>query len=252
MKRLLFSLSGITLFTLWVAPLHAQVTIRGTVYDRTMINGLPDVTISNTHGAIAISDTLGHYTIKVPKEDTIYFSYLQKKTVAFPVRDIWDTASFNVSIDVVNPALMPVYVSHNSYYMDSLLNRQENRENFDYQKGPALHNMRLMPGGQGLMAGVTLDFDLFFNGNVRRSKELMQKWLTEEEQDNYIDHRFNRTIVRKITGLDSTNLRVFMKTYRPSYESLRSFATDWEFYQYIKDCSKIFLAGQAKDSTLVR
>jgi hypothetical protein len=249
MKRSLYSLPGITLLTLWIAPYEAraQVSIRGTVYDRSMTNGLPAVTISNGHGAIAISDTSGHYTIKVLREDTIYFSYLQKRTVAFPIKDIWDTTSFNVSIDAAGPALMPVYVSHNSYYMDSILNRRENREGFDYQKGIGLRNIRMMPGGKGIMAGVSLDLDMFFNRDVRRSKELMQRWLIEEEQDKYIDHRFNRVLVRKITGLDSADLRLFMKTYRPSYSFLKSMATDWEFYKYIKDCGNAFLA-EAKDS----
>jgi hypothetical protein len=251
MRRPLLPLSVIVLLTLWLAPLKAQVTIRGTVYDWTMINGLAEVTISNTHGAIAISDTSGHYRIKVAQNDTIFFSYLQKQTVAFPVIDIRDTTSFNVSIDVVGPALMPVYVSHNNYYMDSILNRRENRENFDFQKGIGLRNLRTMPGGKGVMAGVSLDFDLFFNGDTRKSKELMQRWLLEQEQDKYIDHRFSRIVVRKITGLDSANLAIFMKTYRPTYEFLQSFTTDWEYYQFIKDCSKSFLADQAKDSAFL-
>lgn len=75
----MISLSGITLLTAWIVPLEAQVTVQGTVYDRTMINALPEVTISNTHRAIAISNSLGHYVIKVAKKDTIFFSYLQKK-----------------------------------------------------------------------------------------------------------------------------------------------------------------------------
>lgn len=251
MRRPLLPLSGIVLLTLWIAPLEAQVTIRGTVYDRTMINGLAEVSITNTHGAIAISDTLGHFRIKVAKKDTIFFSYLQKKTMAFPVIDIRDTTSFNVSIDVVGAALMPVYVSHNNYYMDSLLNRRENRDNFDFQKGAGLSNLRMMPGGKGIMAGVSLDFDLFFNRDTRKSKELMRRWLLEQEQDKYIDHRFNRIVVKKVTGLDSANLATFMKSYRPTYEFLQSFATDWEYYQFIKNYSKSFLADQAKDSAFL-
>jgi hypothetical protein len=234
---------------LWASPVHAQVTIQGTVYDKTMINGLPQVTISNTRGPIAVSDSLGHYSIRVPKEDTLYFSYLNKQTVAFPVKDIPDPSSFSVSIDVVGPALMPVYVHHNSYYADSVSNRRENREGFDYKKGPAVRNMRMMPGGQGIMAGVTLDFDMFFNRDVKRSKELMQRWLIEQEQDKYVDHRFSRAIVKRITGLDSADLRLFMRIYRPGYEFIRSFETDWELYSYILASSKSFLADQKRDSS---
>jgi hypothetical protein len=185
----------------------------------------------------------------VSKEDTIYFSYLKKRTMAFPVKDIPDPGSFNVSIDVIGPALMPVYVTHNSYYVDSLLNRRDNREGFDYKKGPYVRNFRMMPGGKGIMAGAGLDLDLFFNRDVKRSKELMQRWLIEQEQDKYVDHRFNRTIVKRITGLDSADLQLFMHTYRPSYEFTKTCATDWELYQYVLDCSKLFLADHKKDSS---
>jgi hypothetical protein len=234
---------------LWASPVYAQVSIQGTVYDKTMINGLPQVTISNTRGAIAVSDSSGHYSIRVAKEDTIYFSYLNKRTAAFPVKDIPDPATFSVSIEVTGPALMPVYVNHNSYYADSVLNRRENREGFDYKHGSFVRNIRLMPGGQGLMAGAALDMDIFFHRDIRRSKQLIQRWLIEEEQDKYIDHRFNRAIVKRITGLDSADLRLFMRIYRPGYEVTRSFQTDWELYSYILASSRSFLADQKRDPT---
>lgn len=222
------------------ASVHAQVIMRGAIYDKTMINGLPNVTISNSHRPIAISDSLGYYSINVSKEDTIFFSYLNKQTMAFPVKDIPDPLSFNVSIDVVSPVLAPVYVNHNSYYVDSLLNRQLNKAGFDYRSDSYLRNMHMMPGGKGLMVGVGLDLDIFFHRDLRRSKEIVQKWLIAEEQEKYVDHRFNRTIVRKLTGLDSADLQLFMRTYRPTYEFTQACPTDWELYTYIKQWGKEF------------
>ena len=235
----------IVLLLMRIVPIHAQVIMRGSIYDKTMINGLPNVTISNSHGPIAISDSTGHYSIEVTKEDTLFFSYLTKRTRTFPVKEIEEPLSFNVSIDVVSPVLQPFYVMHNSYSVDSMLNREANRSGFDYLSVSPVNRVHIMPG-RGIMAGAALDLDLFFNRDLRRSKEIVQKWLIEEEQDKYIDHRFNRSIVRKLTGLDSANLTLFMHNYRPSYEFTKSCATDWEFYSYIQHWGKSFLKEQNK------
>ena len=236
----------IALFMIKMVQIHGQVIMRGSIYDRTMINGLPNVTISDSRGPIALSDSSGHYSIKVALQDTIFFSYLNKQTIAFPVKEISDPLSFNVSIDVVSPVLQPVYVNHNSYYVDSLLNRQANRAGFDYRQGSYVNRMHMMPGGKGIMLGVGLDLEIFLDRDLKRSKEIVQRWLIAEEQDKYIDHRFSRTIVRKITGLDSADLTLFMQMYRPTYEFTKSCATEWEFYKYIQEWGKSFMEESKK------
>jgi hypothetical protein len=235
------------LVTLATQSSRAQVNIRGTVYDKSMINGLPQVSISNNRGTIGISDSLGRFSVRLSIDDTIYFSYLNKQSAAFPVKDIPDPANLNISIDVVGPALEPFYVHRNSYYADSMRFRQENRQGFEYRSGNPVRSMRLMPGGQGLMAGASFDLGIFFNRDTRRSKELMQRWLVGQEQDGYVDHRFNKALVRRITGLDSADLQRFMKDYRPGYDFLKSFETDWDYYKYILESSKFYLADQKRD-----
>ena len=64
-----------------------------------------------------------------------------------------------------------------------------------------------------------------------------QQRLIQEEQDKFIDHRFTKALVRKITKFSGTVQDDFMKAYRPSLE-FTSMATDYEFAEYIK------LAGQ--------
>ena len=62
-----------------------------------------------------------------------------------------------------------------------------------------------------------------------------QRRLIQEEEDKYIDHRFTKPLVRKITGLTGTGpvMDDFMKKYRPSYE-FAVVATDYEFAEYIQ------------------
>ena len=54
-----------------------------------------------------------------------------------------------------------------------------------------------------------------------------------DEQNKFIDHRFTRYIVKKITGLQDAELDTFMVRFRPSY-TFTQYATDYEFYDYIK------------------
>ncbi|HMC87218.1 MAG TPA: hypothetical protein VKI61_16955, partial [Chitinophagaceae bacterium] len=59
----------------------------------------------------------------------------------------------------------------------------------------------------------------------------------QEEQDKFIDHRFTKPMVRRITKFTNEELDDFMKKYRPSLDFTRN-STDYEFAEYIK------LAGQ--------
>ncbi len=60
-----------------------------------------------------------------------------------------------------------------------------------------------------------------------------QRRLIQEEEDKFVDHRFNKMIVRRITGLGGTDLEKFMKMFRPGYE-FTQLSNDYEFFDYIK------------------
>ena len=72
-----------------------------------------------------------------------------------------------------------------------------------------------------------------------------QKRLIEEEEDNFIDHRFNRSVVKKITRFDDNDLDSFMVKYKPSYEFCKT-TTDYEFYDYIKLAAKEYKSVRTK------
>ena len=62
-----------------------------------------------------------------------------------------------------------------------------------------------------------------------------QRRLIAEEEDKFIDHRFSKTLVKKITALSGTELEKFMKIYRPTLEFTQE-SNEYEFYSYIKIC----------------
>ena len=60
-----------------------------------------------------------------------------------------------------------------------------------------------------------------------------------EEEEKYINYRFNSTLLKRVTGLTGTTLEKYKIRYRPSYEFLIT-ATELEFYEYILNTSYKF------------
>src|ERR1700694_546617 len=75
-----------------------QVQIKGTVYDRTQRFGMRGVSVMGTSGAGTVTDSVGHYSIRLPSADSIYFSYLGRSTAKFPVRDLSPEQPFDMSL----------------------------------------------------------------------------------------------------------------------------------------------------------
>jgi len=225
---------------LWLFPVllcHtaiAQVVIKGTVYDKQVRYGVRDVSVLSTSGIGTTTDSMGHYSIKVPVADSVYFSYLGKATMKFPVKQLQPDQPLDISLPVSVDLLPSVTVYKPSYRLDSLANREEYRKVFDYDEGQYFNS----PGG-GFGMGIGLD--LIFSARKIRRMEHFKARLEREEQDKYVDHRFNKALVRRITNLTPPLLDSFMVAFRPSYDMLQNFETDYEYYKYIKDAWQYFM-----------
>jgi hypothetical protein len=193
-----------------------------------------DVSVLSTSGIGTTTDTLGRYSIKLPVNDSVYFSYLGKATMKFPVKQLSPDQPLDISLPVSVDLLPSVTVYKPSYRLDSIANREEYRKVFDYDAGMYLNS----PGGG---FGVGVGFDLIFNAAKIRRMEHFRARLEREEREKYVDHRFNKALVKRITNLAPPLLDSFMVEYRPTYETLQSFETDYEYYKYIKDFSRVFI-----------
>ncbi|HEX3935584.1 MAG TPA: hypothetical protein VHW43_12945, partial [Puia sp.] len=74
--------------------------------------------------------------------------------------------------------------------------------------------------------------EMFQRDKIHRAKAFQGR-LIDEEHDKYVDHRFNRSVVLKLTHLQGDELDSFMIRYRPSYEFCKK-ATDYDLYDYVK------------------
>lgn len=192
---------------------------------------LPSVSVLSSEGMGTVTDSLGYYTILVNETDSIWFSYLNKPTPKFAVAAINKFNGFDISLHVPVTELKEVKVVPRNYKRDSIQNRIDYAKAFDFHKpGISLSN----PSSGAF--GVGLDLDAFINMfNFRKNRRMahFQQRLIQEEQDKFIDHRFTKPLVRKITRLSGAEQDDFMKKYRPSLDFTRN-ATDYEFAEYIK------------------
>lgn len=220
------------LFFMPAAKLHAQITVSGTVFDSSKINYVENVRVVSTGGLFAITDSMGKYAIHVSEDDSLIFYYNNKPTQKFAVRSVPDPAHFDISLRVTVKSkyglLKEVMVFSKSYKEDSIENRQTYAEVYNYKK-PGVQTS-ISPGG-GAGADVNELINIF---RFKRNKRLkaFQHRLEIQEQEKYIDYRFNKLTVRRITGLQGEYLDTFMVWYRPDYEFVR-YSDELVFNQYI-------------------
>jgi len=208
-----------------------QAEVHGTIYDRSRYFAMPGVSVMSTSGQGTMTDSAGQYRLRVSRKDSIFFSYLGKATVKFPISSVDPNSPMDISLAIAVDSLPLVVVRPKPYRYDSMENRDEYRKVFDYEPD-------YLGQGQG---GAGINLDMLFGARRNRQMLALKERLIEEEQDKYVDYRFNRTLVRRITGLNQPALNQFMRMYRPTYDFIINCENDYEFYRYIRDCGAYFL-----------
>jgi len=219
--------------------LKGQIMVSGTVYDVTKVNYVEQVRVVSTSGIFAVTDSMGKYSIYVSPKDSLIFYYNNKPTQKFIVADITDPTHFDISIHLKIKGkynvLKEVTVFSKSYKEDSIENRATYADVYDFTK-PGLESSISSDG----VAGADLDalINMF---RFRRNKRILafQKRLEEQEQEKYIQYRFNKIVVRRVTGMQTPRLDTFLVWYKPSYDFLQT-ADELQLNQYIIDASKHF------------
>ncbi len=217
--------------------------------DNSKINFVEAVGVMSTGGKIAVTDSLGKYSIQAKGEDSLYFIYNNKPTQKFAVNKIPNTAQFDISLHISVKSryslLKEVVVYSKTYKQDSAENRENYGEIFSYKK-QGIQTSVSPGGGVGLDANELIN--LFRFKRNRRLKAFQQR-LEADEKEKYINYRFNKVFVRRITQLQSPALDSFLIWYRPTYEFAAT-SSEIEFNQYILNASYHFKktvgSGEAK------
>jgi len=217
------------------------ITVSGTVFDITKRTPVEAVSVLSASGKGTMTDSSGRYSLSLNEKDSIYFSYLNKSTPGYSVKDIQNPAAFDISIQRKIKELPGVFVKQRNYRLDSLQNRLDYEKIFDYTKPGIKTSMN--SSDVNPVAG--LDLDEFINMfKFKKNKRMLafQRRLEQEEKEKYVNHRFNKGLVKKLTGLNSPQIDSFMVEYRPTYGMTVQF-NDLEFGQFIVEAYKYYKSG---------
>ena len=207
------------------------------MYDSTRTYPVVSVSVLTTAGKGTSTDIYGRYEIDVKEGDSVWFSYLNKPTVKYAVSKIFDASRFDIAIHINVPTLKEVIVKPRNYKMDSLHNRQDYADAFNWEKPRLKANISSDYG-----AGVGFDLDeiiRMFQFRRNKSNAAFKERLLQEERDKFIDHRFNKGLVLRLTGLIGEARDSFMLRCRPTYEFCL-YTGEYDFQLYIKQCYEAY------------
>lgn len=214
--------------------------LKGTVYDSSKIYPLVAVSVLTSAGRGTVTNSEGHYEIEVTLKDSIWFSYLNKPTIKYPVARINDYSQFDLALQVNIPVLREVKVAPRNYKLDSIRNRIEYEKIFNFHRPNISSLTTIGPTG----AGIDIDELIrVFQFRKNKNTEKFQERLLQQEQDKFIEHRFSKALVRRLTQLDGAALDSFMTIYRPDFEFTAT-SSDYDFQTYIKDSFEKFKHGK--------
>ena len=163
---------------------------------------------TETERRVAVDSIMNVIGLEVSEKDSIWFSYLNKPTIKFPVLKIANPMSFDISLQVNVPVMKEVKLKLKNYRQDSIQNRRDYAKIFNYEK-PGLKTVTPSYGGA---AGFDLDEIInMFRFKRNRSMASFQKRLFQEEEDNFVSHRFSKALVRRLTLLDGNELFKFIE-----------------------------------------
>jgi hypothetical protein len=218
---------------------QTEILLRGTVYDSTRMVAIPMVRVTSTGGNVTYTDSVGQYRIVVSSRDSVAFFYRNRSTV----RDIKYVQGFDVSLQITvtdrYKTLKEVVVIQKTHRQDSIENREKYRKAFGFERGLSITTGGDIMGGAGLDPNSIINL---FRFRMQRSMRSLQNRLLAEEAEKFVNYRFNKNLVKNLTGLEGMDLDRFMIVYRPSYEFTAA-TPEYQFYQYILDASRLYRQG---------
>lgn len=233
-----YTVYGISSLLLFSSGAVAQDVLYGKVYKKASEEVLLSVSVHNiSQKKYNTTDVGGNFKIAAKRGDTIVFTSAGYKPDTAFVSD-WmfnGREIFTVYMDLNVKELPTVRVGDLSNYQLDSIKRKE-----DYAYLDQFHKVKLA-GGKTFSDGVGLSFspiDYFSRVQVQRRR--LQRRLAQNEKEYYIDSRWPRAYVARVTGLKGDSLQLFLYRYRPSYAFCRK-ATNEDILLYINGSLKKFL-----------
>src|ERR1700743_350967 len=172
----------------------AQQFLTGKIYKQNSSETLLSVSIHNiTANRYDLSEEDGSYHIQAAPGDHVSFSSVGYVADTVTITASLLTAAYPVYLDIRAETLQRGVVGEfNNYQLDSMDRRKEYAWVYDHDNTP--HVARDRQGSDGV--GVTLN--IFRNSSSAAKQRVhLEKRLQKEEEDYYVDYRYNEGYVTK-------------------------------------------------------
>ena len=220
----------------------AQQFLTGKIRKEASTELLVSVSIYNTtQQKHDLSEENGSYRIQAVPGDRVIFSHVGYKADTLIITTGMLSGDYPVYLEQKAQTLQAVRVGElNNYQLDSMARRQEYSWIYDHGEQKLVERERK---GDGV--GVNLAI-FRHTSSIDRQREGLKKRLIKEEQDDYVEYRYSRDYVAKLTHLQGDSLFRFMRDFRPSYDYCRKAATV-DILVFINDSFKKFMKGERPD-----
>jgi len=236
---ILFRNTFITLLfsTFFYCATAQQRIVRGKVFRDQTDEVLMAVDINNiTQQLHRQSDLGGNFKILAKVGDILVFSNIGYLPDTLRVLSYIIDSGYNVMLRPETRSLPMVNVQGDlsKYQIDSLKRRDDYKYIYN-RTAPKIAGGTTPSNG----VGISLSPVTYFSKKEKEVRHL-KKRLGQNEENYYVDYRFSRSYVAKLTRLQGDSLQLFMKRYTPSYSYCRKTSSDGMLL-YINESLKVFL-----------
>jgi len=234
-------------YCLFIVCLHfvpgASSQLTGKVFRKGSTEVLSGVNVKNsTTKKYNTSDLGGNYIVPAQPGDTVIFSSAGYHADTLIASKAFFARGYDVYLAVNVVVLAAVEIDPlGKYLADSIRRREEYAFILDKK-----HPVKLMNEKRAADApGFNFSPVGFFSKREKEKRRLKQRLKDEEERDRqaYIDARFPRARIARLTMLSGDSLNSFISLYRPSFNFCRN-SSNQDMLLYIND--KLLLFRESK------
>ncbi|MBS1667018.1 MAG: hypothetical protein JST58_06560 [Bacteroidetes bacterium] len=237
---MLFRKTACTFILVLSLPIFAlsQQWVSGKIYDTTGEIITAAITVQNvSQNKYTISNLEGSYKIPAKEGDLLLFSSSSYLRDSAFVTHFMLNAGYDVSLRERVTTLKAVTVKGLSSFQLDSINRHEGYDPFKKNRLITFDKGNYEKPRDGV--GIVFSPHFFLSTKEKQQKEL-NKRLADEDKDAYVDYKFSKEFVNKLTHLKNDSLNIFLKRYRPSYQFCRS-ASWQDMLIYVNDSYKKFM-----------
>jgi len=201
---------------------HAQITLKGRIFDSNTIQILSPVSIENltTHTG-SFSDEQGNFSITGKAGDNILFTYVGYKNKTIQLRPSFDNVPQQILLTLKTIQLNNITIRRglSEYQQDSVHRASIYKDAFDYEQTKSVFTP---------ITSVYQKFSKKYK-NLRK----FQNQIIQTEQQKFIDSRYSTEMVGKLTHLEGDSLANFMNAYPMEFDYARQ-ASEVEIKMWVK------------------